>query len=166
MGPSYQLEAIHVVELRGNLVPKQPTRPSRTHCPCPYILRITPYQIAKRPLMRNLLRPCNDTDLIQRADFRAQAAVHAEDFSVDNGAEYEEVKHLTAGFPHGGVTVLGLAFFVEAVDLGYLAGLVVTSDEGYAVGISGVGLVSQAADPGLVVLTWLLGRGVVSRSLG
>ena len=63
--------------------------------------------------------------------------MHAEDFAVDDGAQHEEVEDLTAGFPDGGIAVFGLAFFVEAVDLGYLTGFVVAADEGHAVGVSG-----------------------------
>ena len=62
--------------------------------------------------------------------------MNAEDFTIDNGAEDEKVENLAAGFPDGGVAVFLLAFFVEAVDLGDLAGFVVTADEGDAVGVS------------------------------
>jgi len=62
--------------------------------------------------------------------------VYAEHFAVDNGGEGQEVEDLTACFPDGGVAVFCLAFFVEAVDLGDLAGLVVAADEGDAVGES------------------------------
>lgn len=51
-----------------------------------------------------------------------------EDFAVDNGGEGEEIKDLTAGLPDAGVAVFGLAFFVEAVDLGDLTGFVVATD--------------------------------------
>ena len=62
--------------------------------------------------------------------------MHAQDFAVDDGGEGQEVEDLTAGFPDGGVAVFLLALFVEAVNLGDLAGFVVASDEGYFVGIS------------------------------
>ena len=60
----------------------------------------------------------------------------AEDFPVDNSAKDEEIKDLTAGFPNRGITILLLTFFVEAVDLGYLAGLVITANEGHPVRVS------------------------------
>ena len=131
-----KLEAIHMVEFRSNFIPKQPTRPPWRYSPSPHILRITPYQVAKGAFVGYLLRASDDADLIQGADFGAEAAVHAEDFAVDDGAQDEEVEDLTARFPDGGVAVFGLAFFVEAVDLGYLTGFVVAADEGYAVGVA------------------------------
>lgn len=137
-----ELEAIHVVELRSYFIPKQPTRPPWRYSPRPHIFRITPYQVAESTLVGDLLRPSDDADLIQGADFGAEAAVHAEDFAVDDGAQHEEVEDLTAGFPDGGVAVFGLAFFVEAVDLGYLTGFVVAADEGYAVGVANGGRIS------------------------
>ena len=90
----------------------------------------------------------------------------AEDFAVDDSAEDEEVEDLTAGFPDGGVAVFGLAFFVEAVDLGYLTGFVVAADEGDSVGVADVEEISQLAGYALAwsLLTEPLGRGAVSMS--
>lgn len=62
--------------------------------------------------------------------------MHAEHFAVDYGCESEEVKDLTAGFPDAGIAVFLLTFFVEAVDLGDLAGLVVAADESDFIGVS------------------------------
>jgi hypothetical protein len=73
--------------------------------------------------------------------------VHAEHGAVDDGGEDEEVEHLAAGLPDGGVAVFLLAFLVEAVDLGDLAGFVVAADQDYPVGVSG-GVVSEAAQLG------------------
>ena len=93
--------------------------------------------------MGDLLRASYDADLIKGADFGAQAAVHAEDFAVNDGPEDEEVEDLTAGFPDGGVAVLGLAFFVETVDLGYLTGFVVAANEGDSIGVSDIEKISH-----------------------
>lgn len=60
----------------------------------------------------------------------------AEDFPVHQGGEREEVEDLAGGFPDRGVAVFLLAFFVEAVDLGDLAGFVVATDESDAMGIA------------------------------
>lgn len=62
--------------------------------------------------------------------------MEAEHLSIDDGAEDEEVEDLAARFPDGGVAVLLLAFFVEAVDLGDLAGFMVATDEGDSVGVA------------------------------
>lgn len=143
MGSSNELEAIHVVELCSYFIPKQPSCAPWRDSPGAHVLRITPHQVAERAFVRDLLRASYDADLIQGADFGAQAAVHAEDFAVDDGAEDEEVEDLTAGFPDGGVAVFGLAFFVETVDLGYLTGFVIATDEGDSIGISGIEEISQ-----------------------
>lgn len=62
--------------------------------------------------------------------------MHAKDFTVNDGGKSEEVEDLTARLPDRGVAVFLLAFFVEAVDLGDLAGFVVAADEGDFVWIS------------------------------
>jgi hypothetical protein len=82
----------------------------------------------------DLLCARNDADLIERPDFRAQSAVHTKHLAVDYGGQGEKVEDLAAGLPHGGVAVLGLAFFVEAVDLRYLPRFVVSADECDAIG--------------------------------
>jgi hypothetical protein len=87
--------------------------------------------------MRNLLRAGYDTDLVDGTDLRAQPSVHTKNLSIDDGSEDQEVKDVAAGLPHGGVAVLLLAFFVEAIHLGDLPRLVVSADKDNAVRISG-----------------------------
>ena len=60
----------------------------------------------------------------------------AENLAVDDGAEGHEVEDLTTCFPDRCVAVFLHAFFIETINLGDLAGFVVTADEGYAVGVS------------------------------
>ena len=96
--------------------------------------------------MRDLLRASDDADLVEGADFGAEAAVHAEDFAVDDGGQDEEVEDLAAGFPDGRVAVFLLTLLVEAVNLGDLAGFVVAAHEGDAVGESGaIGLAGSGS---------------------
>ena len=85
--------------------------------------------------MRNLLRTSNDTDLINSANLRAQTAVNAENFTINNGSEDKEVKNLAARLPDRRIAVLLLALLVETVNLGDLARLVVASDECDLVGV-------------------------------
>jgi hypothetical protein len=60
----------------------------------------------------------------------------AEDLPVDDSCQGQKVENLTARFPHRGISVLGLALFVESVDLGDLSGLVVSPYKGNAVWVS------------------------------
>lgn len=117
-------------------VSKQPSCASRRHGPGIDVFRVTPNKVTKGSLVGNLLGARNDADLVQGADFRAQATVHTEHLSIDNGGQREEVEDLAAGFPDGGVSIFCLAFFVEAIDLGDLPGFVVSSNKGDSVGKS------------------------------
>lgn len=98
---------------------------------------ITPDQVTEGPLMRNLLSPGHDSNLVQGSDFRRESSVNTQHASIDDGGQRKEIKDLAARLPHTGVAVLGLAFLVEAVDLGDLAGLVVAADQGDSIRISG-----------------------------
>lgn len=128
--------------LSSDFIPEQPARASRTDSPRIHFLRVAPDEIAERAFVWDLLRSRDHTDLVQRADFRAQAAVDAQHLAVDDGCKREKVEHLAAGFPDRCVSVLGLAFLVEAVNLGDLARLVVSTYQGDSVGISAHGEVS------------------------
>lgn len=133
--------------LSRNLIPKQPPCSPWTYCPSLHLLRIAPHQVTERSFVRNLLRSSNHSNLIQGPDLRTQPTMNAENLPINNGCQCKEVKDLTARFPHRGVAVFLLAFFVEAVDLRDLAGFVVAAHERDFVGISVATLVSaQRAD--------------------
>jgi len=131
-----ELEAIDMVELRCDLISKQPPCTTRRDSPGANVLWVAPDEIAKGAFVGDLLSASNDTDLVNGADFRTEPTVDAENFAVNDGAEDEEVEDLATGFPDGGVAVFLLAFFVETVYLGDLARLVVAADDGDAVGVA------------------------------
>jgi hypothetical protein len=144
-------QAVHVIKLGRDLVAEQPPGTTRTNGPCFNVIRIAPHKITEGSLMRNLLSPGDDADL------GTQSTVNTQHGAVDNGGQDEKVKHLTASLPHGSIAVLLLAFLVEAIYLGDLAGFMVAADENYPVGISGGGQVSSSIGrEGDVIRTWLL----------
>ena len=136
MGTSNQLEAVDVVEFRGDLVAKKPPRTTRGYSPSPNVFWVTPDQITKGSFMWNLLSSSNYAYLIKGTDFRTQTTMDAEHFAVNDSTENQKVKDLAASFPDRGIAILLLAFFVESVDLCNLARLVVAPDECYAIRIS------------------------------
>lgn len=120
-------KTVDVVELGRDLVAKQPTSATRTDSPCVDVFRVTPHKIAEGTLMRNLLSPRNDADLVNRADLGTKTAVDAKNGTVNDGGENKEVKHLAACLPDRGIAVLLLTLLVETVDLGNLSGLVIAA---------------------------------------
>lgn len=86
--------------------------------------------------MRNLLDAVQGSDVVQRVDAGRETAVETEDLVVDEGGEGEVVEEVGEVLPDVGVAVLSEALVVEAVDLGDLAGLVVTAEDGDAGGVS------------------------------
>ena len=75
------------------------------------------------------------TYLVQGVHRGGKTAVHAEDAVIDDCGETEVVEYLRAVLPHIHAPVLFQALIVEAVHLGDLPALVVSSDEGDAVGV-------------------------------
>lgn len=94
------LEPVDMVELGRDLVAKEPARPTGTHSPGIDVLRVAPHEVAEGPLVRDLLGPRHDADLVDRADLGAQPAVHAEHRAVDDGGQHQEVEDLAARLPH------------------------------------------------------------------
>ena len=131
-----KLQTVDVVELGRHLVSEQPACSSGRHGPCVDVLRVTPDEIAEGAFVGNLLCSRYDANLVQRADLGRQSTVHAEHLAVDNGCEGKEVEDLTTRLPDRGVAVLGLALLVEAVHLGDLSRLVISTHQRHSVGKS------------------------------
>ena len=136
VGARDAFETIDVVEFGRDLVAKEPAGTSRAHGPCTNFLRIAPDQVTKGTFVWNLLRASNNTNLVESADFRTEATVHAKNFAIDQRCEGKEVKDLAGCLPHRRIAVLLLTLFVEAIHLGDLAGFVVPSNERDSVWIS------------------------------
>lgn len=78
--------------------------------------------------MRDFLGTSNYADLIESPNLWTQATVNAKNPAVDNCCKWKEVKDLATCFPDRRISVLRLTFFVETVDLGDLARLVISAD--------------------------------------
>ena len=135
MSASNRLQAVYVVELGGDLVPEEPAGAARADGPRVDVFRVAPHEVAKGSLMRNLLRPRDDADLVDRPNLGGKAPVDAKNGAVDNGCKDKEIENLTTGLPDRCVAVFGLALLVESVDLGDLARLVVATHEYDPIGI-------------------------------
>ena len=71
MSAGDQFKPIDMIELRGDLVPKQPASPTWGYCPSADIFGVAPDKIAKGTFMRDFLSASNDADLVDCADFWA-----------------------------------------------------------------------------------------------
>jgi hypothetical protein len=118
-----------MIELSCDLITKEPASTARRNCPSFNVLGIAPNKVTECTLVRNLLSTSDDANLVDCTDLRAQTTVDTKNLPIDDGSEDKEVENLTAGLPNGSVAILLLTLFVEAVNLGDLAGLVVPSDE-------------------------------------
>lgn len=113
-------QSVHMVELGGNLIAKQPAGTTGADSPSVNVFRIAPHEVAERPLVGDLLCSRDDSDLVDGSYLGTQTTVHAEYSAVDDGGQHQEVKYLAACLPDRRVAVLLLTLLVEAVDLGDL----------------------------------------------
>ena len=117
MGPADELEVVVGEELRGDLGSKQPAGTAGRHRPALHLLGVGPHQVTEGALVRDLLVPLDESDLVQSPDVGREAAVDAEDMAVDERGDGEHVEHLAAVAPHVAVPVLVLTLVVEPVNL-------------------------------------------------
>jgi hypothetical protein len=130
MSSGNQLQPIDVIEFGGDLVSEEPACTTGRYRPGLNVLRIGPDQITESTLMRDLLSTCDNSNLINSTDFRAETTVDAEHFAIDDSGKDQEVEHLAAGLPNGSIAIFLLTFLIEAIDLGDLTRLMVATDEG------------------------------------
>lgn len=62
--------------------------------------------------------------------------MQTEDLVVDKGSQWKIIEQICEVFPDIGVSVFSQTFIVKAIDLGNLARLVVTAENGDALGVS------------------------------
>jgi len=86
--------------------------------------------------MWHFLYAVEGSDIVEGINTRRETPVKAEDLVVNKGSERKVVEQISEVLPHIGVTVLSKALVIEAVDLGDLAGLVVTTEDCDALRIS------------------------------
>ena len=91
-------------------------------------LRVRPEQIAEEALVWHIGRSHNILDLVQIFELGAQAAVHAEDFFINQSGNGKAVEDVTENAPESD-TVAPFALVVEAVDTVDLGTLVITSKQ-------------------------------------
>mmetsp|Transcript_36841 Transcript_36841/g.115857 ORF Transcript_36841/g.115857 Transcript_36841/m.115857 type:complete len:209 (-) Transcript_36841:585-1211(-) len=82
---AYKLEPVDLIELRSDLGPEQPARPAGGDGPRLDVLRVAPHEVAEGPLVWDLLKSLDRADLVECAQVRREAPVHAEYPPVNDG---------------------------------------------------------------------------------
>lgn len=86
--------------------------------------------------MWDFLYAVKRSDVIKSIDTWGKTSVEAEDLVVDECSERKIIEEICEVFPYVGIAVFSEAFIVEAINLGDLAGLMVTAEDCDALGIS------------------------------
>jgi hypothetical protein len=86
--------------------------------------------------MRHLLYTVKGSDIIEGVDAWGETSVEAEDLVIDQGCKGEVVEEVGEVFPDVRIAIFSEALIIETVDLGDLAGFVVTTEDCDALRIS------------------------------
>lgn len=136
MSSRHQSQTVVMVEGFRDILSERVSRSSWGYSPSAAVIWIGPEKIAHWALVWNLLNTVESSDVVQGVDGWGETAVEAEDLVVDKGGEWEVVEEVGEVLPDVGVAVLAEALVVEAVDLGDLAGLVVSTEDGDALWVA------------------------------
>lgn len=129
MCTGYQLCSILSIKNFDSVVAKDIACTTWAYAPPLYLLRITPHQIAHRPLMWHLLLAVNGLNLVKCVNTGRQSTMHAEYCFVHCGRQGQKVHNLGTVAPNVNRAVFAQTFVIEAIDLGDLARLMIASDQ-------------------------------------
>lgn len=136
MSACNERKAVVVVERLGDILAERVSSTSGRDSPAAPVVGVGPEQVAHGTLVGHLLYPVQRANVVERVNAGGETTVQTEDLAVDEGGEGKVVKEVGEVLPDIGVAVLAQALVVEAVDLGDLAGLVVATQDGDALGIA------------------------------
>jgi hypothetical protein len=155
MRPRNESKPVVVIERLRDVLSKRVPRTTGRYAPTTAVVRVRPEEVAHRSLVRHFLNAVDGADVVERVDGGGETTVQAEDLRergrehakerrgrketnlvVDKSGERKVVEEVGEILPHVGVSVLPQALVVEAVHLGDLSRLVVTTKDGNAVSVS------------------------------
>ena len=127
MRPGYEGESVGVVERLGDVLAESVARSTGGDAPAATVIGVRPQQVAHGSLVRDFLNAVESPDVVEGVYRGGQAAVQAEDLTVHKGCQWEIIKQVGEVFPHIRVAIFAQTLVIEPVDLGDLAGFVVSS---------------------------------------
>ncbi len=92
MSSGYQLKAISMVKLLGDVLAERVAGTSGRDTPATSVIRVGPKQVADRSLVRNLLNSVELSDLVERVDRRRETTVEAEDLAFNHCGQGQVIK--------------------------------------------------------------------------
>lgn len=135
MRPANQVDIVLLAEGRDYFLSKSERHSTVILSPSLYIfVGIRPKKITKKSGIRNIGGSHDSLDLVERAEFWAESSVHAEDFLVDQGCDWQAVEAVGEGLPEFDV-VSAFALVVEPVDSVDGSALVVSSQQEEVLGV-------------------------------
>lgn len=136
MSPCNERQTVVVIESLRNILAERIAGTTGRYPPAAAVIGVGPEQIAHGSFVGNFLYAVQSTNVVERVDTGRQPAVQTEDLIVDQGRQGKIIEQIGEELPDIGVAVLAKTLVIESVHLGNLTGLVVSSEDGNALGVS------------------------------
>jgi hypothetical protein len=136
MGSRHQSQTVVVVERLGDVLAERVTGTTGRYSPATPVIGVRPEKVAHGPFVGHFLNAVKRPNVIERVDAGRETTVQTEDLIVNQCSQRQVVEQICEVLPDIGVAVLAETLVVEAVHLGDLSRLVVSAEDGNALGVS------------------------------
>lgn len=125
-----------MVERLRDVLTECVTSTTGRYSPTTPVVGIRPEKVAHGPFVWHFLNAVKRPDVIERVNAGRETTVQTENLVVDQGGERQVIEEVREVLPDIGVAVLAKTLVVEAVHLGNLSRLVVSTEDGNTLGVS------------------------------
>ncbi len=129
-------KTVVVVKLLRDVLAKGIASTAGGNTPAHAVVRVRPQQIAHGTFVRDLLHAGLVHNVVEGVDGGGETTVETENLLLNQGSQRKVVEQIGEVLPHVRIAILSQALIIETIDLGNLAGLVVTTGNGNAFAIA------------------------------
>lgn len=129
MRTSDHLQVVDVVETFSDVLAESVTSTSGIHAPSWSVIGVWPQEVTHWSFVGDFLNSFQRADVIEGFDWWRKTSVQTEELILNNSCQWQVIEEFSQCFPDVAVSVLSAALIIEAVHLGNLSWLVVTSQD-------------------------------------
>lgn len=128
MRSGHKIEIVDATELLGDLATKEIPCTSTIYGPMINILGVWPHEITECSFVGDFNFSVDCSNLVDGSHVGTEASMHAQDFAFHQGSQGQTIEDFHEQSPWTAISILSEKFIIKAINLGTLAGLMITSE--------------------------------------